>query len=222
MNGLAFADRYGSMSCESASDPLAAIVAAGSPASRSGSTTAASGTMSGLRRLALTSPADSTALRVTSEPVPAVVGTATHGSGRAAKGRPCPTTSRWSSGSVPEAVSAAIAFAASSALPPPYPSTPSRPEAVAAVTASRTSSTVGSPATAKLSTSIPSASRAARTPSAREVVAPVTTKTRRTRRPVRRPGTWATRPAPKRMSVGRARSKCVATVVTSRSRRGRR
>ena len=40
---------------------------------------------------------------------------------------------------VQSAVSAAIAFAASSALPPPYPSTPSRPEAVAAATASRTS-----------------------------------------------------------------------------------
>ena len=37
------------------------------------------GSISGLRRLAFTPSPDSTEFRVTSEPVPAVVGTATHG-----------------------------------------------------------------------------------------------------------------------------------------------
>ena len=53
----------------------------GSPRSRSGSTIAIRGRSDGLRRLALVRSADRTAFRVTSEPVPAVVGTATHGNG---------------------------------------------------------------------------------------------------------------------------------------------
>ena len=52
--------------------------------------------MSGLRRLAFTpcSGDASTAFLVTSEPVPAVVGTATNGSDGRVSGWPRPTTSR--------------------------------------------------------------------------------------------------------------------------------
>ena len=77
----------GSMSCDSASRPLLAITAAGRPTSRSGSTIAARGSMSGLRRLAFTrcSGDASTAFLVTSEPVPAVVGSAMKGSDRRAR-----------------------------------------------------------------------------------------------------------------------------------------
>ena len=84
------------MSCESASRPLAASTGAGRPASRSGSTIATRASMSGLRRLALTpcSGDVSTAFFVTSEPVPAVVGTAMNGSDGRASGWPRPTTSR--------------------------------------------------------------------------------------------------------------------------------
>ena len=89
------------MSWESASMPLAAMVGLGRPTSRSGSTTATLGSISGLRRLALTPPPDSTELRVTSEPVPAVVGTATQGRPGVTIGRPAPMTSRCSRGSVP-------------------------------------------------------------------------------------------------------------------------
>jgi hypothetical protein len=52
--------------------------------------------MSGLRRLAFTagSATVSTALRVTSDPVPAVVGIAAHGSAGRSRTRPRPTVSR--------------------------------------------------------------------------------------------------------------------------------
>ena len=70
--------------------PLAAIWTGAAPASRSGSTTASTATIrswrierfqpSGPRRLM-------TALRVASDPVPAVVGTATKGSGTPSYGR---------------------------------------------------------------------------------------------------------------------------------------
>ncbi len=68
-----------------------------------------------------------TALRVTSLPVPAVVGTAMKASGAAVIARPLPTTSRKSSGSLPLVAMAAIAFPASIALPPPIEITTSQP-----------------------------------------------------------------------------------------------
>ena len=84
------------MSCDSASRPLAASTGAGRPASRSGSTIAARASISGLRKLAFTpcSGDASTAFLVTSDPVPAVVGTATKGSDGRTSGLPWPTTSR--------------------------------------------------------------------------------------------------------------------------------
>jgi hypothetical protein len=72
------------------------MTSAGSPTRRSGSTSAALGNMRGLRRLAFTpcAGAPSTAFLVTSDPVPAVVGSATSGSERRVSGWPRPTTSR--------------------------------------------------------------------------------------------------------------------------------
>ena len=62
---------------------MEAVTVRGSPSVSSGSTTASRGNMEALRRLAFTrcSGEPSTALRVTSEPVPAVVGTAMNGAG---------------------------------------------------------------------------------------------------------------------------------------------
>ena len=84
------------MSCDSASRPLAASVGRGVPTSRSGSTIASRASMGGLRRLAFTaaSVTVSTALRVTSALVPAVVGTATQGTAGRCRTRPRPTVSR--------------------------------------------------------------------------------------------------------------------------------
>ncbi len=89
-------DKNGSITCDSASSPLEATTAGGKPPSRSGSTAATQGSISGLRKLAFTraSGTVSTALRVTSEPVPAVVGAAKNGSGGRSSDRPAPTTSR--------------------------------------------------------------------------------------------------------------------------------
>nr|WP_276602970.1 hypothetical protein [Nannocystis pusilla] len=89
-------DTNGSISWVSASRPQSAVTAGGSERVSAGSTIAARGSIFGLRRLTLTrcASAASTALRVTSEPVPAVVGTATKGTGSWTSGRPRPTTSR--------------------------------------------------------------------------------------------------------------------------------
>jgi hypothetical protein len=78
---LARAETKGSITCESASRPLAAITEGGAPIERSGSTIASRGSISGLR--------SSPSLRVGHAqhgvardlaPVPAVVGIATNGS----------------------------------------------------------------------------------------------------------------------------------------------
>jgi len=76
--------------------PLAAVTGGGQEALSSGSTSATRGSINGLRRLALTwcSGTASTALAVTSAPVPAVVGTATQGTEGRVTFRPAPTTSR--------------------------------------------------------------------------------------------------------------------------------
>lgn len=85
------------------------------------------------------------ALRVASEPVPAVVGTAMKGNGSALSGFPPPTPSRYSSRSGGGAGSnAAIALPGSSAEPPPIATTASgakvRPRARAASSVSRSGS----------------------------------------------------------------------------------
>ena len=69
------------MSWVSASRPVEAVIADGRPCVSSGSTRAIRGNIDGLRRLTLTAWAGEaiTALRVTSAPVPAVVGMATQG-----------------------------------------------------------------------------------------------------------------------------------------------
>ena len=79
-----------------ASRPLAAVTGGGQETVSSGSTSATRGIIIGLRRLALSrcSGTASTALAVTSAPVPAVVGTATNGRAGWVIFWPAPTTSR--------------------------------------------------------------------------------------------------------------------------------
>ncbi len=93
---LARMETYGSMSCVRASRPVEAVISGGRTRVSSGSTTAIRGNMCGLRRLAFTRcfGEASTELRVTSEPEPAVVGTAMKGADGHVRGRPWPTTSR--------------------------------------------------------------------------------------------------------------------------------
>ncbi len=75
---------------------MLAVTCGGRPSVRSGSTNATRGIIVALRRLAFTpcSGDASTALRVTSDPVPAVVGIATTGHDGLSSGRPRPMTSR--------------------------------------------------------------------------------------------------------------------------------
>ena len=96
VSGLAFTDTYGSISCVRASIPVDAVSAGGSASVSSGSTTASAGSINGLRRLTFwwLSGTVRTAFRVTSAPVPAVVGTAMNGRDRAVMACPRPTTSR--------------------------------------------------------------------------------------------------------------------------------
>jgi len=76
VNGEGELQTNGSMSCVSASRPVNAVTDGGRLYVSRGSTTAMRGNMYGLRRLTLMrfSGKVMTALRVTSEPVPAVVG----------------------------------------------------------------------------------------------------------------------------------------------------
>ena len=84
------------MSCVSASRPVLAVTEGGIEQVRSGSTTAKAGNIRALRMLTLTlcSGTPRTAFRVTSAPVPAVVGIATCGAQSRASALPAPTTSR--------------------------------------------------------------------------------------------------------------------------------
>ena len=84
------------MSCVSVSSPVVAVTGGGAASVRSGSIMARRANISGLRILAFTLCAGkpSTALRVTSAPVPAVVGMAMNGNGGFSKGRAWPITSR--------------------------------------------------------------------------------------------------------------------------------
>ena len=175
---LARAETNGSINCVSASRPVLAVTAGGSPRSAPGRPRARRGSISGLRRLTLTrcSGEASTALRVTSAPVPAVVGTAMNGAegrssglpradhlqvvqriaavGRAARRWPC--RRRWRCRRRSRS---------------PRRSRPRAPRA----TPSRTSSTVGSPSP--------------RSHAARHALRPAQ------RRPPRRPVTTSARPA---------------------------
>jgi hypothetical protein len=95
-SGFACGETNGSMHCVSASSPVLAVTEGGSEYVSSGSITATAGSISGLRRLTFTcsSSAINTAFRVTSAPVPAVVGIAMNGAARLASGRALPMTSR--------------------------------------------------------------------------------------------------------------------------------
>mmetsp|Transcript_11035 Transcript_11035/g.16251 ORF Transcript_11035/g.16251 Transcript_11035/m.16251 type:complete len:269 (-) Transcript_11035:105-911(-) len=89
-------DTRGSMHWVRASRPECAVTVAGADTMRAGSTRATAGIIRGLRSDTFTPWAvlRTTLFFVTSLPVPAVVGTATQGRGRASSGCPFPTTSR--------------------------------------------------------------------------------------------------------------------------------
>ena len=91
VTGLALTDTNGSRHWVSASRPLDAVAAGGQPTVSNGSTIATAGSMTGLRMLTFTRCAGTanTEFIVVSEPVPAVVGTATHGTpGRRSRAGP--------------------------------------------------------------------------------------------------------------------------------------
>src|SRR6478672_7193187 len=96
VSGFARTETNGSRHWVSASRPLAAVTGGGHDTVSSGSTSATRGIISGLRRLAFRRcpGTASTALAVTSAPVPAVVGTATQGAASWVIFCPDPTTSR--------------------------------------------------------------------------------------------------------------------------------
>jgi hypothetical protein len=164
VNGLAIGDTSGSRHWVSASSPLAAVTAGGQPTVSSGSTRATAGSIGRPRMLTLIrcSGTASTAFAVTSEPVPAVVGTATQGAVGPVTGRPAPTTSRWSDGSPPVPSRAATALPRSRTLPPPMATTTSAPSSLAVAVAATASATVGSPATVTTVDGRPTGSSSAR------------------------------------------------------------
>ncbi len=96
VSGLARDETNGSMSCVNASSPVLAVTAGGIEALNSGSTSATAGRSCMPRRLTFTpcSGERITALRVTSVPVPAVVGMAMHGTEDFVSASPRPMTSR--------------------------------------------------------------------------------------------------------------------------------
>ena len=182
--GFARTQTKASNNCVNASIPVTAVTAAGTDTANSGSITANLGNMDRCLKLTFTpaSGQHKTAFRVASAPVPAVVGTATNGSGSRSNTRPVPITSTYSRTDPIFATNAAIAFPASTTAPPPTASTHSQPAPFATATPDSTPSIVGSPATANTTTSIPAASSKATTfPSLPPL--PVTTITRRPNTP---------------------------------------
>ena len=162
---------------------------------------------------------DSTALRVASAPVPAVVGIATTGRGARESARPRPTPSSRSrtacsggSSSAASAATAASALAKSIVEPPPTATITASclPARGSAARASATCATVGSPeVTATTRTSSPesaiAASTAVRPPLATAARPPATSQHDRPRLPATAPAS-ATRPGPKRMRGGHTKS----------------
>ncbi len=211
VNGLARDDVNGSTSWTSASSPELAVTAGGSVYVRLGSTRATRASIDGLRRLTLTRCRGEarTAFRVTSLPVPAVVGIAIHGTEGRSSGRPAPMTSRWSNSSPPLPSMAAIALAPSIALPPPNPTTTSDPAASASATPSRTTSTVGSPRTVTTSCRSPAASSRSTTGAARSADVPVTRRTRDPNAAARSPACSSV-PGPNTMREAVANSNCTS------------
>ena len=122
-----------------ASMPLSAVTFGGQPTVSSGSTTANAGRRNGLRHdtFMCRSVSVKTAAADTSDPVPAVVGTADQRA-RSARGRGSRRCSR--AASPPWARTSAHSFATSMLLPPPRPTTTSGRAARAAATHSRTTS----------------------------------------------------------------------------------
>ena len=137
------------MACMSASSPTAAVTAGGQPIVSSGSQIASRGRRCWCEMPVFTrcSGTSRTATAVTSEPVPAVVGSATTGRSGPGTARPPPigglTQSRISP---PWVASSAAAFTVSSADPPPNPTKPSKSPPRACSAAACMEATDGSPA----------------------------------------------------------------------------
>src|ERR1019366_7914145 len=170
--------------------------------------TAIFGSMCGLRRLTLTrcSGEASTALRVTSEPVPAVVGIAIKGADGLVSAWPRPMTSRLSSNSPVLVSMAAMPWPASNALPPPKLMTRPQFSCFANATPRWTVSISGSPVTGNAKPSTPCWRKSASKGSARRGLAPVITRARGASSRASGP-TSRNVPAPKTIRVAVANSK---------------
>ena len=123
--GFAHCPTNASTACVSASMPVAAVTSRGNPVISAGSSAAIAGTsrVSAMTSLRLVSGSETTAATVTSDPVPAVVGTAYSGSGPRSPLK-YPTSLR---GCLRLATACAIVFAASIGEPPPNATTASHP-----------------------------------------------------------------------------------------------
>ncbi|OPZ14640.1 MAG: hypothetical protein BWZ10_01870 [candidate division BRC1 bacterium ADurb.BinA364] len=192
--------------------PVEAVSAGGTLCVSSGSTMATVGSIPGLRMLALMrcSGEPRTALRVTSAPVPAVVGRAMWGAARRGGGWPFPTTSRYSSTSPRLAISAAQALPRSIALPPPKLTTKSQRESRASRAAARAICVVGSPETRNSTIWISAARSDCTSGAARSGDWPVTTNARRPRSAASE-AALAEAPGPNRIRPAVANSKRMAS-----------
>ena len=176
------------------------------------------GSIQGLRRLTLTrcSGEASTALRVTSVPVPAVVGIATNGADGCVSGLPRPMTSRYSSRSSEFANSAAIALPVSSTLPPPKPTTRSQRSCLASSRPSSTRRVVGSPATCRMVVATPCRASTASSGAARSADRPSTTSARLPSAVAAGPACSSV-PGPKMMRVAVANSKRTGSLLSAQT-----
>ena len=206
VSGFVRVQTKGSITWVTASRPEASVTGRGQPSVSAGSTIARRGSIRASRRLTLRrcSGTPITALRVTSAPVPAVVGMATKGKGGWSSGRPCPTTSRWSSIGRVAGTSAAMAFPASMTAPPPRATTTCAPWAVRMPWATRSVS--GSRGTAKPTTSQPCARNPSASQAARSGLRPWTSSTR-CPSPTTRAAALAACPLPNRISAAEAKAK---------------
>ena len=189
--------------------PTAAVRAAGRPTVSAGSAMTIFGSIRGWKMILFSCASTSliTLARPTSEPVPAVVGTAITGRilAGSASLKLSPTSSNAQSGRSCR-VAKAMALPASSEEPPPKAITPSPPCARSAAPPRATSSPVGSLAMSlKRATSIPSPASAARASAIIGLRASPRSVTSRGRAiPTVRQASASSliRPAPKRMDVG--------------------
>mmetsp|Transcript_13488 Transcript_13488/g.40156 ORF Transcript_13488/g.40156 Transcript_13488/m.40156 type:complete len:214 (+) Transcript_13488:491-1132(+) len=198
-------DEKASMECASASMPVHAVTSAGRPVVSAGSRMTRPGSMFAWKMIFLVLVASSvtTAARPTSDPVPAVVGTATHGAMPASSTRAC-QSSRSSKSMRGRAwpTMRATHLAASIALPPPKAMTPSQPCALKASTPPVTLASVGLPRTSEYTGQSSAAAASATIVPALRMPGSVTSRGLEMPSSAHAAPSSATRPAPKRMDVG--------------------